>query len=600
MNKSKPSASPSSNGEKSENTAGASAAEQTPRVDYILHQISRTLSAMKLFPADHNIVSGLFGKLWGEIHAFLEENWKLEIGVEEDSFLFEEKIVYQEKHPRRSLPFLFYKDGIQMLFFYKGLSRAEFWDFLNTLRTDALLPPEESDIVLSLWKKDFPDIRYFAPDEFLEAKIGTGKEHISPSVDKNILNTGRIELDGEDKDLLERSRQEDSLGIADLDQNLPKPGGEAISNADLAESGFLNEKDLAEIEAMVLSNGKLREDEDFVNVALEILSLEERVESFTRILAILGKHHQHLVQNADIVSDHLLLTRIRDIRALYPPEDEKAQLLENFLRFSYDAAAVKALKKAVLTGQISDNALFFRYLRLLGWIAVPTVADLYEEKDDGPFREMAAVFLSELGREHLQAFCRLAQDTKPILAKLIISCLGQVESAKSLPYLSAFSQSQDATIRAAAIAALGTLSGEEVNRALIGFLDDQSPGNRIAAALNLRLPQSVDHPTMERLLEVVRRPDFSKKSKEEKSAILGFLAKSRDPKILESLTQALRRRKIFMKAVPLETVRCAVDALARANTSQAKDILRSIAKFGSKEIRSEALAALEHLPDPPL
>lgn len=51
--------------------------------------------------------------------------------------------------------------------FYRGLHKAELEGFLEAIRVVSLLPPEEGDIVNALWEKDFPNVRYHAPDYFL-------------------------------------------------------------------------------------------------------------------------------------------------------------------------------------------------------------------------------------------------------------------------------------------------------------------------------------------------------------------------------------------------------------------------------------------------
>jgi len=51
-----------------------------------------------------------------------------------------------------------------------------------------------------LWEKDFAHIRYFAPDDFLETKIGAGQRPIEFKIDPQQFETGTITLAPEDRE----------------------------------------------------------------------------------------------------------------------------------------------------------------------------------------------------------------------------------------------------------------------------------------------------------------------------------------------------------------------------------------------------------------
>jgi len=179
--------------------------ETLEKIKETLHLMAITFTQMKIFSSEHTNVKKFADDLYEKMNKFLDENWKLELGIEEFSFTYQGKTVYTESQISKSLPFLFFKDGMQILFFYKGLKKEEFQEFLEILRMISSLPPEESDIVISLWERDFANIRYYAPDEFLETKIGVGMEPVKYRLDKNDLSTGTIELATEDKNALSQN-----------------------------------------------------------------------------------------------------------------------------------------------------------------------------------------------------------------------------------------------------------------------------------------------------------------------------------------------------------------------------------------------------------
>jgi len=164
-----------------------------------------TFSQMKIFSSEHKNVKKFTEQLYQKLKDFLKKYWKLEISIQEFSFYLEGNEIYTDKQINHSLPFLFYKDGMRMLFFYKNLQKDEFIDFLEIIKFNSSLPAEESDIVSSFWEHDFANIRYFAPDDYLESKIGTGMEILDYQVDKTELFSGKIELLPEDKQALSQN-----------------------------------------------------------------------------------------------------------------------------------------------------------------------------------------------------------------------------------------------------------------------------------------------------------------------------------------------------------------------------------------------------------
>jgi hypothetical protein len=179
---------------------GASAVDrvQEDRAREILLVLGNAVSAAKLFPSDHQTVRNFISDLHLRLAEYLDTNWKLELGIEEQAFTLEGKTISHDPNAVRSLPFFFFKDGMKRLGFYRGLQKAELEGFLEAIRAVSQLPPEEGDIVNALWEKDFTNIRYFAPDDFLAAKIGVGRPRLQPEVDVDSLNQGRVELTPED------------------------------------------------------------------------------------------------------------------------------------------------------------------------------------------------------------------------------------------------------------------------------------------------------------------------------------------------------------------------------------------------------------------
>ena len=199
-------------------------AKALEKIRDFLHQLANTVSAMKIFPADHTTAKTFIDDLSQKITSFLDIYGKLEISIEEFSFVWEGKPVYVDEMAIKSLPFFFFKDGMEKLYFYQGLDREEILDFLDLIRKESKKPAGQGDIITALWEKDFAHIQYFAPDEFLENRILQEcgfSQHGAPTrsqgsdvgefshkaieikVDTSKFSRGKIELSAEDREVVQ-------------------------------------------------------------------------------------------------------------------------------------------------------------------------------------------------------------------------------------------------------------------------------------------------------------------------------------------------------------------------------------------------------------
>ncbi|MCK7480617.1 MAG: hypothetical protein M0C28_27860 [Candidatus Moduliflexus flocculans] len=145
---------------------------RTEKVKDLLHYLANTVSAMKIFPSEHATVTNFVDQLAAKFTEFLAVHGRSSRSASRNS---PSPSKGSPRTPTRvaikSLPFFFFKDGLHILFFYQGLDRPEVFDFLELIKTEAQKPAEDSDIVAALWERDFPNIQYYAPDEFLENRI---------------------------------------------------------------------------------------------------------------------------------------------------------------------------------------------------------------------------------------------------------------------------------------------------------------------------------------------------------------------------------------------------------------------------------------------
>lgn len=563
-------------------------------VKEIITLFSNTVSSIKIYDATHSTVKEQIENLWTKLNDYLDKYWKLEIGIQELTFTYKEETIFSDTKTSKSLPFLFYKDGMQKLIFYKGLKREELQEFLEIIKKVYTLPSEESDVVNMLWERDFANIHYFAPDDFLETKIGIGKKPPEIQVDRETLYSGSIELLPEDQSELQKANQEDeNLETVDYEES----DEEQLLKKMESEGQFLTltERENRILEAMLTANRRVSPEEELVMLTTEMLNLEENAERFREILESVMHIHHDIVQKGNFTQAHQLLSNTLEIKMfLSTQSDKKVKLINDFLQNLKSKESLDIIKQAVLAKKVKDVRFLFAYLDLLlGSDAAVLLSELYEEIKDADFRQRALHFFEERATKDPKVLIQVAKDSRPELTKKIIAILSSIPEKRSIQSLASFIQSQDKAIKAEAIKALGNFKDLTSSKILIGFLGDKDVDLRILAASNILFAE--DEYIVEQVKRLVFSRGFKKKSQKEKQAILRILTKSGTQEAYEVLKSILLKPSTFRGSKYTETQLCSVEALRIIGSSESIRILKIGTRSKRRKIKEACLMALENL-----
>lgn len=579
-----------------ENSNGTEVAfdrEKFEEVKFLLLLISKTISSIKIFSLKHSTVIGVIDDLWDNLNRFLEANWKIELEIEEFSFTFQKKTVYSDDKAIKSLPFLFYKDGMRKLFFYKGLRKEELIDFFKIIKDVYSLPAEESDIVDLLWIKDFANIRYYAPDDFLETKIGVGMEPMELKVDKSELSSGTIVLNPED---------EAELKEYNAFQNVKSPSSDVIKRAEEKLKGLsvssklssLSEKESHFLEEMLQSNRQISAEKELVLLTMEMLSLEERDDQFEVTLNAQAQILQDLIQKGDFSLAAQLLGHVKELKEILKSKsDTKTVLIEELLNNLKSKESLDHVKKILLEGQNIYLNSFFDYLKLIGKEHITYFGDVYEETNNPVFRHGTEKILEEIGRNNPVTLLDMANDSRPSITCEIIHILSTVLPEQAPKHLTRFQHYKNKSIKSCAIKALGTIQEVSAGKVLLGFLVEKDEDLRILAAQNLHSYQ--DSSVLDSLKKMVRNKAFKKKSLAEKQALLHVFGRSKTDDACLFLQRLAKRSMLFSPFKQMETRLAAVQSLGTMRTTEAVNALKKYSSWGNKKIKNAAQKILKEI-----
>lgn len=570
---------------------------EAKKVKEVLSLLAKTFSAIRIYPPENPTVKNSVESLYEKTQEFLREYGELKLIVHEFSFIFKEDTVFEIEQQKASLPFLFFKDGMRELAFYKGLDKKELQDFLQIAKDNADLPLEDSDTVNSLWTKDLPHIRYFAIDEFLDTKTEEDSDDNSSHVDKKELMKGEIRLSFAD---LTEVRKRSSTPTASCEAKKGEEGQEiALDNIPLPfQMPAISTEDSPKLKSMLEELRSLPPLTEMIILLFEILHLEDRAQAIASILNILKQLYKEAIYKSLFTLASLILQRLQELEELCSAQqEEKAQMLEKTLRHFKGESSLAYLKKLFMNGQIEGFDSFFPYLKTLGPEAIPLAGDIWEETRDPETRIKASNFLYEAGKEDLASIFNLARNHRTALTKEIIEISGKIADKQALPLLNKFTGHRNKEIRLAVIKTLARIDDASINPILIGFLSDRDGELRAQAAMSLKSCEDQD--TVAFIIQIAEQKDFRDRLKEEKKALLEYLADAHSRETSKLLRSLLKKRSILKRSKQDETRLCAIPALQKMGNREARKILTEGARLRNKDIQIACKLALRKIAQNP-
>lgn len=561
---------------------------QQDKAREILLVLGNAVSAARLFPSEHQGVRNFVSDLYERLSEYLENYMKLELGIEEQAFTMEGKPLLQDPTPVRSLPFFFFKDGMKGLEFHRGLQKSELEGLLEAIREVSRLPPEEGDIVNTLWELDFPNIRHVAPDDFLETKIGIGYKPLRPEVNVDGLGRGRVELTPED---LEEIRK-NTLALVRSKEDDKAAGGPSLPEEIGITQAKPDDRETEEIEALLTANRQLSNEEEYLSLILEIIYLEDRPEQFPAIADILEQYHQEAIQKGAFRRAAKLLRALSEIKEFYATKNKlKSDLMASVIALLGRKSYLVELRDSLDPGSISDSKGLFDYLRFFGSRSARLVADVYERATNQDMRLKALDILKEFAKSDLNELMALVQESRPALSQEIIRLLGETGDLRIVSFLANIVAYKNTPVKLTAIRALGRIQDEAANKVLLGFLADPNEEVRTTALDNIK--KAADRQVLSHVIEAISDKDFFKKSDREKKSLFDVLGRSDGEDACLFLGAILTRVPFLPNPKHTELCLHSIGALEQMRLTASTEVLKKGAKRRHLKIRNASLKAIQ-------
>ncbi|HRD02388.1 MAG TPA: hypothetical protein PLP57_07075 [Candidatus Saccharicenans sp.] len=587
------------------------------KVKELVLSLTNTISALKIFPAAHASAIHFRQDFISRLKAFLNEYQRLELGISEFGFYYQDKLVYQDEISSKSLPFFFFKDGLRLLAFYQGMDDEEINDFLEIIRIESAKQADESDVVNALWLKDFSNLQYYAPEEFIENRILEERTEslskrglqiipqelagkvVDVKVNRQELFSGQLELRPEEKQAVNSFVDEE---LPELPENWQQnfafevDGGESSPAVSLAGklpvSLKLTGEELGELNRLLERNRNLSPEEEFMNLMMEIMALGENEEQFTANLNILEDFYFENIKNGHFNIPIILNKKIKELRELLSSSSgNQALWLDDFLARTSDLKILDEIRKLVDDKVELNYEALYEYLSQFGQAAIPFLAEMYEKVEDQGFRNRIKGFFQENIATEPGIIASQIDDQKPQLSGVIIEIMQEQPAQKIIPFFTAFLTLSSRDLKLKAIDALSLFHDELANKILMAFMNDKDQEVRLKATTNLKFLG--DTSRLGQLMAEVFTPKFRARSFEEKKALFEFLGRTKSEEAFKFL------KKIFLKKSwrrsTTELKICAVASLEKMGSKEAVSLLRRGEHFFNRRVREASAEALVRL-----
>jgi len=594
------------------------------KVKELVLSLANTISALKIFPPEHASAIHFRQDFISKLKTFLDNYQRLELSISEFGFYYQDKLVYQDEISSKSLPFFFFKDGLRLLAFYQGMDDEEISDFLDIIRTESAKPTDESDVVNALWLKDFPNLQYYAPEEFIESRILEERTEslskrglqvipqelagkvVDIKVDRQQLFSGRLELRPEEKQAVTAFVDEE---VPELPENWQQnfafeaegaesgPGtGQADQPANLAAklpvSLQLTEEELSQLNRLLERNRNLSPEEEFINLMMEIMALEDNEKQFETNLNILEDFYLENIKSGHFNIPIILNRKIKELRTLLAssPDDRPSQL-DAFLGRTADLKILDEIRKLVDNKVELNYEALYEYLVQFEEVAISFLAEMYEKVENLAFRNRIRSFFQEKMAADPGLVASQLDEQKPQLTSALIDLMEEQPAKKIIPYFTSFLAMSSRELKLKAVEALASFNDELANKILMAFMNDKDQEVRLKATTNLKFLG--DTSRLGQLMAEVFTPKFRARSFEEKKALFEFLGRTKSEEAFKFL------KKIFLKKSwrrsTTELKICAVAGLEKMGSKEAIDLLRRGEHFFNRQVREASAEALVRL-----
>lgn len=567
---------PRSAGQAAEKFEDDEAARQVAAAKEFFTQLEKGLKQISIYRHNTSQYGEYLDRAYRVLTAILEKWDNLALRVEQLGFKHHDEWVYQQDASEQNMAHKFYRDGVRILIFRRGVDRDELLNFVLILLTNFRSAEYmHEDMVSLLWKQDFSAIEYVVVESVSVG--GESEEDARMEVDK-IVNYLYQRLTSQSKDHVAFARislEDLEIEMEDIEQakGVTVKGNPATPEAKARVQTEIDEEDENRMlpKLVVILFKVLEEDLDQdLGQALE--------EVFVQLLDSLLIHE-------DFRGINQMLRKFKTMGRKKLPQGNLARLQQIEQAFTTRMGESERLEQVAQIidsmAEIKEPQEVYRYLTRLDEQAIVPLLQALEKMERQEARHLVCDALAKLGQEQLDVFVRRLESPKANLVRDMVYVIDKLDPPDKLKLLAKLLDHPNLAIRLEALKTLGS-SGEDSCRAYVmKALGDENMQMRVSAA---RLLPNFDMSLATKtLLAIVNHQDFPRRDPKEQAAMYAALANTNQPEAMEWFREQIRATSLISRKRLHEHKRTVVAGLALSGSIAAFKLLKSELEAGIRE-----------------
>ena len=516
--------------------------EEVKSTRALIQTFLQTLKAFRLYDAHHPLLSKFQDRLKHDFENYFSEFDSFSLQVGEHQLFYAGKVIYENEDVKESLAFVFYKDGVREIRFFKGIEFREIIDFLQIVRKSDSVNRFEDDLVTLLWEKDFAHIAITTLDDFVE-----GSTIFVPATAEDLSRGLEYSAPGKE------GVKEEILIDENMKQTVLQRSGE-----DSAQTFQLTPPELMAITKEVQEE----QQPEHLYVLMDhltaiLLHLGEDKESLENLISYCGRVLESLLKQKDLERMVTLLMKLRDLRDSLTEEKQRAPLgriLENSLNPDF----ILMIGDALRTSPEMDPKPAVQYFQFLTPQAVGPLCQVLSRMESSKWRKMITDLLAELSREDIEPLAPFLSDRNPNLVRQILSILEKINHPSTPKYLANLLTHSDQRLREATLQ-LSIQFREKSKDLILRFLKD--PAAEIRSRASILLARMARQQAVKPLMEIILSEEFYKRDYEEKASFFRALAETGSKEVVPILQKIAGKKNFFSKGKWEEMRICAINTL---------------------------------------
>jgi len=533
--------------------------EEIRLVQEIIQEIQKSKKQMRMYPPNNPMYIKASTTLHGKFKNYFDLKPDLLLIIDKYEISYNQEPVYTSQQKVDNLALFFFKDGIRLLSFRRGLTLEEIQDFVNILNVDFEAEVLDDDVVTILWERDFENIKYVVDENFLSDWDMPERETIQDNAIQSAF------ADGLTKD---KTAPDISVTINDADRRY-------IAN---------------EIERH--GQPKIQK---VIAILFEALTHSRDMEDTKRITGFIQDTLFFCIEHGDFYNAAHTLNMLAKSKSGQPGIAESG-MLDEINKAINSKEFADEIMKVLESNAVIDGNDFLSYTNHLSSAVIPHFMNILGEIQKMKSRRLLIDTLSKLARHNIEALAKGLHDEKWYVARNAAMILGTIASPETVPYLVDSLQHEDQRVRKEVVRALGYTRSPAVIEHLQHSLQDPNFHVRSAAAKAMGSISTDDAKQI--LLREMESGAFLLKDINEKKEFFTALATWRDGDIREFMINLLNSTKILKRSKHDESRACAAYAIGLLKDKDAVPALEKACKSSNKLLRRFASDALRKLKDP--